>query len=201
VLALPRGGVPVALEVARALAAPLDLVMVRKLGVPVQPELAAGAVVNGDHPQIVVNADVMRQARLGREDLDRIAASELEEIRRRRLTYLKDRAQVPVAGRTAIIVDDGIATGATVRAAIRGTRQRGPTRLVVAVPVAAPDTIDSIAADGDVDDVVCPLTPDFFYAIGAHYDDFRQLGDDEVVRLIAEADRLAAPDPAPPGNG
>jgi putative phosphoribosyl transferase len=188
VLALPRGGVPVGLEVARALKAPLDLVMVRKLGVPFQPELAAGAVVNGDHPQLVVNEDVAFQARLSRDDLEKMAEVQLEEIRRRRAIYLKDRAQVPVADRTAIIVDDGIATGATIRAAIKGTRQRNPAKLVLAVPVAPRATIERLRPE--VGDIVCVETPEFFYAIGAHYIDFTQVSDDEVVRMLEEADHL-----------
>jgi putative phosphoribosyl transferase len=193
VLALPRGGVPVALEVARALKAPLDLVMVRKLGVPSQPELAAGAVVNGDHPQLVVNEDVASHARLNRADLERIAQRELQEIKRRRAVYFRNRAQMPVAGRTAIIVDDGIATGATIRAAIKGTRQRTPARIVLAVPVAAWDTLERLRSD--VDDIVCVETPESLYAIGVHYLDFTQVSDDAVVDMLEEADRLVTKAP------
>ena len=189
VLALPRGGVPVGLEVARALKAPLDLVMVRKLGVPYQPELAAGAVVNGSNPEIVVNDEVAKHAGLSQEDLEEMAEVQLEEIRRRRDIYLRGRAQAEVAGRTAIIVDDGIATGATTRAAIRGIRQRSPAKLVLAVPVAPRDAVERLREE--VDDIVCAETPEFFYAIGAHYVDFRQLEDDEVVRMLDEAERLA----------
>lgn len=122
VLALPRGGVPIGLEVARSLKAPLDLVMVRKIGVPYQPELAAAAVVNGDNPELVINESIAAHAGLDKEELDRLAERQLEEIKRRRGIYLKDRAQVSVEGRTAIVVDDGIATGATVRASLKAVR-------------------------------------------------------------------------------
>lgn len=198
VLALPRGGVPVGLEVARALRAPLDLVMVRKLGVPSQPELAAGAVVDGENPEFVVNEDVMRLAGLTREDLMEIASRQLREIKRRRAFYLAGRAAVPVSGRTAIIVDDGIATGATIRAAILGTRQRRPAMLVLAVPVAPRQVLDDLR--DDVDEIVCIETPDVFHAIGLHYLDFTQVEDMDVVRLLEEADRLASPEGAPPAD-
>lgn len=196
VLALPRGGVPVGLEVARTLGAPLDLVMVRKIGVPYQPELAAAAVVNGAHPELVVNEAIAAQVGLSRKELDRLADVQLQEIKRRREIYLKDRAQVPVEGRTAIIVDDGIATGATVRAALKAVRRRKPAKLVLAVPVAPADTLDAIR--GDVDEVICIETPEFFYAIGAHYIDFGQVPDEEVVRLLAEADRAFSEKAAEP---
>jgi len=187
VLALPRGGVPVGLEVARALGAPLDLVMVRKIGVPFQPELAAAAVVNGAHPEIVVNEEIAAHAGLSRNELDRLADVQLQEIKRRRGIYLKDRAQVPVEGRMAIVVDDGIATGATVRAALKAVRRQRPAKLVLAVPVAPADVLEALS--GDVDEIICLETPEFFYAIGAHYIDFGQVSDEEVVRLLAEADR------------
>jgi putative phosphoribosyl transferase len=196
VLALPRGGVPVGLEVARTLGAPLDLVMVRKIGAPFQPELAAAAVVNGEHPELVVNEDIAAHAGLSRKELDRLADVQLREIKRRREIYLKDRAQVPVEGRTAIIVDDGIATGATVRAALKAVRRRRPAKLVLAVPVAPADTLDAIRSD--VDEIVCIETPEFFYAIGAHYIDFGQVSDEEVERLLAEADRAFSEKAAEP---
>jgi putative phosphoribosyl transferase len=188
VLALPRGGVPVAIEVARALHAPMDLVMVRKIGLPHQPELAAAAIVNGDHPQLAINEAVVAHAGLSREDLDRLAQVQLAEIRRRRAFYLKDRVSVPVEGRTVIVVDDGIATGATMRASLQAVRLRKPARLVLAVPVAAPDTLEELRAG--VDEVVCPLRPRALIAVGAHYVDFGQTSDDEVVRLMDEAERL-----------
>ncbi len=195
ILALPRGGVPIGLEISKRLSAPLDLVMVRKLGVPFQPELAAGAVVNGDNPQIVLNEDVCDAAGLSRADIDRIAEGQLAEIRRRRAAYLQGRAQTPIAGRTAIVVDDGIATGATMRAALKAVRKAGAARLVLAVPVAPPDTIQALQAE--VDDVVCLQTPAYFYAIGAHYQIFDQVPDDEVVRLLRESERYARGGEAP----
>ncbi len=196
ILALPRGGVPVGLEIARWLRCPLDLIMVRKIGVPYQPELAAAAVVNGDNPEIVVNDEIAAHARLSRADIDQMAKIQLAEIRRRRESYLAGRAQVKLEGRTAIVVDDGIATGATMRAALKGTRRRNPAKLVLAVPVAAPDTLEKLRPL--VDEVVCPLTPEYLYAIGAHYADFTQVEDAEVIRMLAEADRLAVPE-APEG--
>lgn len=188
VLALPRGGVPVALEVARTLNAPLDLVMVRKIGVPYQPELAAAAVVNGEHPELVVNKTIAAHAGLSQQDLDRLAEEQLKEIKRRREIYLKDREAVPLEGRTVIIVDDGIATGATVRAALKAVRRQNPSRLVLAVPVAPADALAELR--GDVDEIVCLSTPEFFYAIGAHYQDFTQVSDAEVVQQLAEAARV-----------
>jgi len=185
VLALPRGGVPLGLEVARALCAPLDLVMVRKIGVPHQPELAVAAVVNGAHPELVVNEAIAAHAGLSRQDLDRLAEKQLKEIKRRRAIYLASRASTPLEGRTAIIVDDGIATGATVRAALKAIRRQKPLRLVLAVPVAPADTLSELRSD--VDEIVCLSMPPVFYAIGAHYADFSQVPDDEVVRLLAEA--------------
>jgi len=197
VLALPRGGVTVGLEIARVLRAPLDLVMVRKIGVPHQPELAAAAVVNGNHPEIVVNREIAAQAGLSRADIDELAEGQLAEIRRRRAIYLKGRAQVPLAGRTAIVVDDGIATGATMRAALKAVRRKAPARLVLAVPVAPPDTVTRLSAD--VDEIICPETPAFFYAIGAHYVDFTQVEDDAVVRMLDEAARLLDESQPPDG--
>lgn len=188
VLAMPRGGVPVGLEVAKALGAPLDLVLVRKIGVPYQPELAAGAVVDGDQPEIVVNDDVMQLAGLTSEYIDERAKEELVEIERRRQVYLSGRPRVPLNGRTLIIVDDGIATGASIRAAIAALKRRNPLKLILAVPVAPADTIEKLRAE--VDDVVCLQMPEPFYAIGMHYDDFHQVPDDEVVRLMNEAPAL-----------
>ncbi len=185
VLALPRGGVPVAVKVAHALDAPLDLVMVRKIGVPAQPEVAAAAVVNGAHPELVVNEAIAAHAGLSRQDIDRLMQVQLEEIKRRRAIYLKDKASVPIKGRTVIIVDDGIATGATVRAALMAVRRQKPLKLILAVPVASADALAQLR--GDVDEVICLTTPKVFYAIGAYYDDFAQVSDDEVVALLAKA--------------
>ncbi len=193
VLALPRGGVPVALEVARAIGAPLDLVMVRKIGVDFQPELAAAAVVNGDQPEIVVNEDVVEAARVSQDYLDAQVEAKLAEIARRRQLYLKDRARAAIKGSTAIVVDDGIATGASIRAALHAMRRKEPARLVLAVPVAPAETLTVL--QDEVDDIICLATPEPFYAIGAHYADFRQVPDDEVVAMLAAADagELAGP--------
>lgn len=185
VLALPRGGVPVAVAVARALGAPLDLVMVRKIGVPYQPELAAAAVVDGDDPQLVTNPEVVRLARVSSEALAAGKARALAEIARRRETYLRGRAPVAIAGRDAVLVDDGVATGATMRAALEATRAKGARTLTLAIPVAPPDTVARLARE--TDHLICLSQPTRFYAIGAHYRDFRQVSDEEVVRLLAEA--------------
>jgi putative phosphoribosyl transferase len=183
VLALPRGGVPVALEVARALNAPLDLILVRKIGVPWQPELAAAAIVDGERRELVLNEEVMAMTGVGKDEIERLAAKQLAEIERRRALYLKDRQPVSVAGSTAIVVDDGIATGTTVKAALQALRKRNPKRLVLAVPVAPPDTIEELRSY--VDEIVCLEQPEPFYAIGAFYRDFHQVDDEEVVEMLA----------------
>jgi putative phosphoribosyl transferase len=172
VLALPRGGVPVAYEVARVLEAPLDLVLVRKIGAPFQPELAIGAVVDGERPELVLNRDL-------------ISEYGIPEIERRRQLYLAGRARAPVRDRTAIVIDDGIATGATMEAALHATRRAGPRRLVLAVPVAPPDTIERLRPQ--VDEVVCVMVPAFLGAIGSFYRDFRQLRDEDVIGLLEQA--------------
>lgn len=191
VLALPRGGVPVGFEIARALDAPLDLLLVRKIGAPHQPELAVGAVVDGAEPDIVLNEDIVRALGVSEDYIRREAASELEELERRRAFYLRGRPPVEVAGVTAIVVDDGIATGATVRAALRGMRRRNPARLVLAAPVAPPDTVASLRPEAD--EIVCVATPDPFMAVGAFYRDFPQLSDEEVIALMEEAARTDRP--------
>ena len=191
VLALPRGGVPVAAEVAAALNAPLDLILVRKIGVPTQPELAMGAVADGDKPVVVRNEDVIQMAAIKDSEFKEVCDQELAEIERRRQRYLGDRARVEVAGRTAIVIDDGIATGATTRVALRVTRMRGPKKLVLATPVAPTDTM--IALHGEADEVVCLEEHEFFGAIGFYYADFRQTSDQEVIDILARF-----PMPAPP---
>jgi putative phosphoribosyl transferase len=182
VLALPRGGVPVAAEVADFLRAPLDLILVRKIGVPFQPELAMGAVVDGGRPLIVRNDDVIRETGVTETEFQAVCTRELKEIERRRRAYLGDRAPVEVAGHAAIVVDDGIATGATTRAALRATRARHPAALVLAVPVAPLATLASLRPE--VDDIVCLESPQDFDAIGMFYDDFRQVTDREVTRVL-----------------
>ena len=187
VLALPRGGVPVGAEIAETLQAPLDLVLVRKIGVPYQPELAAAAVVDGGDAEIVVNDEVMRLAGITDEYIQAEAKTELLEIERRRHIYLEGRPRVPIENRTLILVDDGIATGASIRAAIAALRRKKPKKLIVAVPVAPLDTVAKLGSS--VDEVICLETPDPFYAIGMHYDDFHQVPDDEVIELMNEAAR------------
>ncbi len=201
VLALPRGGVPVAAEIARALGAPLDLVLVRKIGVPYQPELAAAAVVDGGDAELVTNDDVVKLTGIGRDYLERAMKRELAEIERRRKAYLRDRPRVPLEGRTLILVDDGIATGASVRAALKALRRRKPKALILAVPVAPADTIEELREE--VDGIVCLATPHPFTAIGLHYRDFRQLSDRDVVDILdASGGGTACPDapPAPAGQ-
>lgn len=184
VLALPRGGVPVAAEIAAALHAPLDLILVRKIGVPFEPELAMGAVVDGGPPIIVRNDDVIRLAGIDEAEFKAICAGELAEIERRRKRYLGDRERTDVAGKTAIVVDDGVATGATTRAALRAVRMRDPHRLVLAVPVAPTESLAALRADAD--EVVCLQDYKFFGAIGFYYRDFSQVEDEEVVRLLRQ---------------
>jgi predicted phosphoribosyltransferase len=183
ILALPRGGVSVAAQVANALAAPLDLVLVRKIGVPFQPELAMGAVVDGDTPTVVRNEDVIRLAGIDDAAFTSVCDAELAEIERRRLRYLGGRERVDVRGRTAIVIDDGIATGATTRAALRAVRARSPKKLVLAVPVAPTESIETLRHE--VDDIVCLEDHEFFGAIGFYYRDFRQVTDDEVIEALA----------------
>lgn len=183
VLALPRGGVPVAVPVARALGAALDLVMVKKIGFPGNPEFAIGAVVDGDKPQVVINDGILGTGRLSQADIDVLAQSKLAEIERRKAGYGAG-APVSVVGRTAIIVDDGIATGASVRAAVQAVRARGAARIVVAVPVAPPSAVRDLSKI--VDEVVCLSQPEAFFAVGAHYVDFRQVADSDVKKMMAE---------------
>lgn len=191
VLALPRGGVPVGLAIARSLGCPLDIVLVRKIGAPSQPELAAGAVVDGATPETVVNHDVVRALGIGADYIAAEGRRQLAEIERRRLAYVGDRPRPPLDGRTAIVVDDGIATGATMRAALIAVRRAEPRRLVLAIPVAAPDTLAELASE--VDEIVCLDSPEWFQAIGMFYGDFHQIEDREVVDLLARAP-LAAPE-------
>lgn len=183
VLALPRGGVPVGYEVSRALDAPLDVFLVRKLGVPGHEELAMGAIASG-HTK-VVNEPVVRELQIPPEIIDRIAAIEQVELDRREAEYRGERPPAPVAGRCAILVDDGLATGSTMRAAAQALRQLKPDKIVVAVPVAAPDTCDEFRSE--VDDVVCLTTPEPFYAVGLWYEDFSQTSDEEVWEMLDRA--------------
>jgi predicted phosphoribosyltransferase len=183
IFALLRGGVPVAAEVAAALDAPLDLILVRKIGVPMQPELAMGAVVDGGSPVVVRNDDVIRLVGVDEAEFEAVRDRELAEIERRRKLYLGDRAPVDAAGRVAIVIDDGVATGATTRAALRATRIRRPSKLVLAIPVAPTDTL--VALRGEADEVICLEDHVSFGAIGFYYADFRQLSDREVKDIVA----------------
>ena len=183
VLALPRGGVPVAAKVAEALEAPLDLILVRKVGVPFQPELAMGAVVDGPTPVVVRNEDVILLTGISDKEFKAACRRELAEIERRRKVYLAGREVAPVAGRVAIVVDDGIATGATMRAALQAIRMRNPRRMVLAVPVAPTSTLQELRKDAD--EIICLEDYADFGAIGLYYADFRQTSDSEVVALLA----------------
>jgi predicted phosphoribosyltransferase len=182
ILALPRGGVPVAAEVAAALGAPLDVILVRKIGVPSQPELAMGAVVDGGAPVIVRNEDVIALEGIGETEFKAICEREMAEIDRRRRRYLGNRKAVEVSGRTVIVIDDGIATGATTRAALRATRVRKPRRLILAVPVAPADSLSAMREEAD--EVVCLEVHEFFGAIGSYYRDFSQISDEAVIELL-----------------
>lgn len=194
VYALPRGGVPVAYEIARALHAPLDLMLVRKIGVPYQPELAMGAVADGDPPVLVLNDDIVDAIAPGKELIAEIMARESEEIERRRKLYLGGRMPLPATNRVAIVVDDGLATGATARAALRALKRQKPRRLILAIPVAPAETVAALKAEAD--EIVCLQVVEDFIAVGAYYRDFQQVEDDEVTRLLAMANG-----PAPAKSG
>ena len=185
VLGLPRGGVPVAFEVARALDAPLDVLVVRKLGVPGHTELALGAL--GPGGQIVLNPDVVHALRLTREEIAVIARDEQEELERREAAYRQGEPALDVQGKTVIVVDDGLATGATMRAALAVLQAEEPARLVVAVPVAAASACESLRPG--VDELVCLLSPSDFRAVGLWYQDFSQTTDEEVRHLLDRARR------------
>jgi predicted phosphoribosyltransferase len=183
VLALPRGGVPVASEVARTLNAPLDVFVVRKLGAPGQEELAMGAIASGGLR--VVNWEVVRGLGISDGQIEEASEREIQELRRRELQYRGARDPINVRGRTVILVDDGLATGSTMRAAVAALRQQAPQRVVVAVPVGALATCESLARDADK--VVCLDTPVEFYAVGQWYESFPQTSDEEVSQLLDEA--------------
>lgn len=183
VLALPRGGVPVAYEVASALGLPLDVLVVRKLGVPSQPELAMGAVASGG--AVVLNEDVLRYLPRGSDAVEQVKARELQELARREKSYRGDLPALQMRGRTGILVDDGLATGATMEAAVRALRSLDAKRIVVAVPVASIEARERIAAVAD--EVVCLQAPPFFSAVGQWYERFDQTEDDEVRELLARS--------------
>lgn len=185
VYALPRGGVPVAVEIARALKAPLDLVMVRKIGAPGNPELALGAVVEGTVPQTILNETVRQASGADNDYIERARARELAEMERRRVLYLGDRTRVDPAGRTAILVDDGLATGATMKAALSAVRKQGAAQIVVAVPVAPVDALSEIALLAD--DVVCLNPSRAFRGVGGFFSDFHQLTDEETIGILRQS--------------
>jgi len=183
VLALPRGGVPVGYEVAKALRAPLDVLLVRKIGAPHHPELGIGAVVDGANPQIVLNEDVVRVVRPSEAYIAAEAARERDELERRRKTYRGSKPAPDLTGRTVIVVDDGIATGGTARAVLKALSQSGAARIVLAMPVAPAETVALL--EKEADEVICLATPEPFSAVGLHYRDFEQTTDEEVVSLLA----------------
>lgn len=182
VIALPRGGVPIGLEIARELDAPLDVLLVRKIGAPFQPELGVGALSDGDAPQILLDQERLAQFRIDEADLKDTIRAELAEIKRRERLYRRGRPPAEVLGRTVILVDDGIATGSSARAALRSLRRRGAGRLVLTAPVASPDTVAALAAEAD--EIVCLVQPRDFRAVGQFYEDFRPVSDEEVVDLL-----------------
>jgi putative phosphoribosyl transferase len=190
VLGLPRGGIPVAAEVASRLKAPLDVVLVRKIGVPIQPELAMGAVVDGDTPEIVRNEDVIGELGITDAEFQQEAERQLEIIDARRKLWVADRARAPLKDKTVIIVDDGIATGATIRASLHALKKRAPKRTVIATPVAPPDTVELLQQEAD--DVVCLETPAYFGAIGLFYLDFSQVSDAEVTEILERLSKTNA---------
>ncbi|MFD3656801.1 phosphoribosyltransferase family protein [Streptomyces sp. NPDC058620] len=190
VLGLPRGGVPVAFEVAQALGAPLDVIVVRKLGVPYHPELGFGAI--GEDGVKVISEEIVRRAGVTQQDLESVERAEQEELVRRARAFRADRPRVPLEDRTVILVDDGIATGATARAACEVVRAHGAARVVLAVPVAPPSAAEQLR--GSADDVVCLSQPALFSAVGEWYRDFSQTPDEEVLALLARAAHRDAPD-------
>lgn len=183
-LGIPRGGVPVAKQVADALGAPLDIIVVRKLGAPGQPELGIGAVVDGDHPRAIFNQDTIEHLGVPDEYIEAEIARQLKEVARRENLYRGGGAKIPLAGRTVIVVDDGIATGSSVRAALRGIRRQKPKRLILATPVAPAESIEALRSDAD--EIVCLETPEDFFAVGQFYRDFRQVSDDDVETILGK---------------
>lgn len=194
VLGLPRGGVPVAFEVAKALNAPLDVFVVRKLGVPAYPEMAMGAVATGGVR--VLNPRVISELRIAEETIEQVAAKEREEVERRERDYRGDRPPPKIEGATVILVDDGLATGATMRAAVQSVRMQGPKKVVVAVPAGAGKTCRTLRQEAD--EVICLIETDHFFAVGQWYRDFNQLTDAEVQELLAMAGGVSPSSKADP---
>ncbi len=184
ILALPRGGVPVAYEIAIQLSLPLDVFIVRKLGVPGHEELAMGAIATGG--TTFFNASLIKSLTIAQTAIDKVLAEERKELDRREHLYRGNKSPLKVVNKTIILVDDGIATGATISAAIEALRQQHPAKIIIAVPVAARSTYEELASS--VDKVICPLTPTNFYAVGMWYENFPQTSDDEVINLLQKAD-------------
>jgi putative phosphoribosyl transferase len=195
ILALPRGGVPVALEIARTLHAPLDIFLVQKLGVPGQEELAMGAVASGNVR--VLQSDVVEAFGIPQSVIEAVTAEEARELARRERAFLGDRPSQQIRGRNIILVDDGLATGSTMHAAVRALKQQDPERIVVAVPVASSEACDEFKSE--VDEVICLRTPETFYAVGLWYEAFRQLTDEEVREFLRKADESWASPPSSRG--
>ena len=189
VVALPRGGVPVAQQVAEALDLPLDVLLVRKVGAPGYPEVAIGAISDGENMQLTINREVCDQLGLDEEGVRELAREVLPELERRKRLYRGSRPTLAVKGRSVIVVDDGAATGATLRIALRVLRERGAKRLIVALPVAPADVLEELHALAE--DVICLEIPSSFRAVGAHYRDFRQVDDQEVVRILEHANGVS----------
>ncbi|HEY3912666.1 MAG TPA: phosphoribosyltransferase [Stellaceae bacterium] len=198
VLALPRGGVPVGFEIAEELDAPLDIVLVRKIGAPGQPELALGAVVDGAGAQVLIDEELAAALAVDPAYIEGETRRQLAEIERRREAYLGRRPPTPIAGRTAIVADDGIATGSTVRAALLATKRSSAGRVVLAVPVAPQETLAALRPE--VDEIVCLATPSPFLAVGAHYQQFAQLADEDVVSLLRRRREKMTHSPGGPGE-
>lgn len=199
VLALPRGGVPVGFEIAKSLGAPLDLVLVRKIGVPWQPELALGAVVDGADPQVLINEDLAAELGVDQSFIASETTRQLGEIERRREIYFGNRPPASLVARTVIIVDDGIATGSTMRVALRAVKKAGAERVILAVPVAPKDTLLQLRPEAD--EIVCLEMPNPFIAVGAHYSEFSQLTDAEVIPLLEERHRAMESSPPDTDRG
>jgi len=190
VLALPRGGVPLAVEIARVLKAPIDLVIVRKVGAPRNPELAVAAIVDGNPPEVVLNREIVETYGLDDAELRTLIDRERPELERRRLAYRGRREPVSITGKTAIVVDDGVATGTTMKVAIRALKRRSPREIIVAVPVSPPDSAAELAREADR--IVCLSQPVRFHALGYYYRDFPQLSDEELIAALR--------DPTPQGS-
>lgn len=200
VFALPRGGVPVGAEVARVLGAPLDVLVVRKIGVPFQPELALGAIADGERPVVACNEDVLAASGVSAAEFEQLAEAQRAEIARRKLLYGGVHAAKAVAGRDVVLVDDGLATGATAKVAIAALRHDKPARIILAVPVASPETL--LEMHNLVEAVVCLETPRWFTGVGAYYGDFRQVADEEVIATLASfRARVPCQEPTRQGQG